>query len=328
MMNSADCAISVVIPTLGRVDILKKCLLALTRQGLKGISYEAIVIDDGPGDEAGRMIAGITESGGCDIRCLKGERKGVGAARNIGIQAANSDIILIIGNDIIAGEGFLAEHLRFHEKFPGAWYAVLGQTRLSENSKISPFMESWGDLPYRELGDDLDAPWWFFWTGNISLKRGFLMEQGMFDEDFRSIGFEDVEIGFRLSRYGLKIKYNREAVAYHDHPYTIEDACRQQISHGYSFGLLAEKLTAQGFIKEVAYLAERFGINGIYNTWRGFIKSAVKSSILHRNVVMEPIRRWLVNEEVPGTLARFMYPKLFSYYTNLGYLKFLREKKA
>ena len=55
----------------------------------------------------------------------------------------------------------------------------------------------------------------FFATGNTSVKRSFLAQADPFDEDFKEYGWEDLEMGERLKRLGLRVRTNKRAVGYH-----------------------------------------------------------------------------------------------------------------
>ena len=64
-------------------------------------------------------------------------------------------------------------------------------------------------------------------SGNISLKRDFLLRNGLFDEGFRTYGFEDLELGHRLGRRGLRVFYNPAAVGYHFKKMSVADVWRR-----------------------------------------------------------------------------------------------------
>jgi hypothetical protein len=59
------------------------------------------------------------------------------------------------------------------------------------------------------------------YTSNVSWKRALTanLEQ-IFSEAFRYAAYEDVELGYRLSRRGLTLRYLADAVGYHLHPMT------------------------------------------------------------------------------------------------------------
>src|SRR5205085_11017556 len=63
-----------------------------------------------------------------------------------------------------------------------------------------------------------------FWGGRTSCKREFLVTHGVFNQDF-TFGYEDDELGYRLSRHGLRVIFNRQAVQYMNRGYTFDEFC-------------------------------------------------------------------------------------------------------
>ena len=53
------------------------------------------------------------------------------------------------------------------------------------------------------------------------------MENGLFDEDFKGYGFEDIELGHRLAKVGYRVFYNPEAVGYHYKRMSVADTLRR-----------------------------------------------------------------------------------------------------
>ena len=81
---------------------------------------------------------------------------------------------------------------------------------------------------YYSLSRGMQVDGAHFYTNNISLKTEFLRKNGMFDEDFRTYGYEDLELGYRLMRRGLRLLYNPDAVGYHCKYMSFADACRRE----------------------------------------------------------------------------------------------------
>ena len=75
-------------------------------------------------------------------------------------------------------------------------------------TEIGCFLFSYPSLRH---GDVLDYA--YFWGGRSSCKRSLLLEFGVFNPVFR-FGCEDIELGYRLSREGLRVVYNKNAVSY------------------------------------------------------------------------------------------------------------------
>lgn len=111
-------AISVVVPTCGRMDLLDRCLDALTRQTLPSGSYEVIVVDDEPNHNTLHLVAGWrarTLDRGPRLVYLANSaehgRHGPAAARNLGWRAAQAPIVAFTDDDGVPSPSWLAQGL-------------------------------------------------------------------------------------------------------------------------------------------------------------------------------------------------------------------------
>jgi len=74
-------------------------------------------------------------------------------------------------------------------------------------------------LRYDDDFADLPAPWVMYWTCNVSARTSQLREVGIFDENFRSWGGEDIDLAYRLHCADARFVLNRAASAvHHPHP--------------------------------------------------------------------------------------------------------------
>ena len=71
------------------------------------------------------------------------------------------------------------------------------------------------DDPYSASFKITDMSRAFFATGNASVAKEHLLEAGLFDEAFNQYGWEDLELGHRLRKLGLRKVKVPEAVGYH-----------------------------------------------------------------------------------------------------------------
>ena len=216
--------VSVVVPTYNRKDALHKCLRALERQTILPQEFEVLVVDDGSSDGTRAMVE--AQHVPYKLSYHHQTNQGPGAARNEGIQLATGELVLIIGDDILADERLLEEHLVSHATRPSPGAAVLGHIDWPpemERSAVMDFVcgESSLQFAYSFIPKLNTLDFRFFYTSNISAKRQFLLDAAAdgirFDPHFRHAAFEDSEYALRLQKRGLEIHYAAKALAFHDH---------------------------------------------------------------------------------------------------------------
>jgi hypothetical protein len=91
---------------------------------------------------------------------------------------------------------------------------------------------------YHHIKNPDDVPFGYFYTSNISLKTSFLKQGQLFSEAFRFAACEDVELGYRLKKLGMRLIYRPEAVGYHLHPVDLESFSERQFKVGQMMALL------------------------------------------------------------------------------------------
>jgi GT2 family glycosyltransferase len=223
--------LSIVIPTYNRKDMLRRTLKAYRSQSASEEIVEILVVDDGSSDGTDSVVAQSNEGSPIPIRCLRQDNRGIGPARNHGIREARGEIVLFADDDIIPAANLVSEHLAWHRKYPEASVAVLGHVSWSPEVHPTPFMK-WAGLAgplfdYHRLSPGMPVDVAHFYFNNTSLKTEFLRENGTFDEDFRSYGYEDIELGYRLTKKGLRLLYNPDALGYHYKYMSFADLCRR-----------------------------------------------------------------------------------------------------
>ncbi|MEJ2697030.1 MAG: glycosyltransferase family 2 protein [Candidatus Sulfobium sp.] len=228
--------LSVIISTYNRAELLKEALEALVKQTLSRDEFEVIVIDDGSADNTSEVAASFSDT--LPLKYFHQNNAGLASARNHGIYTAQGKILLFLDDDDIATPGLLEEHVKTHRKYPKDNYAVLHHTAWSPEVSVTPVMHFMTDIgcflfAYRYIkhGDILDYR--NFWGGRTSCKRSFLIDHGVFNPAFR-FGNEDTELGYRLSKQGLRIVYNANAVAYMTRPVDFDGFCRRLMKQGRS----------------------------------------------------------------------------------------------
>ncbi|WP_171843571.1 glycosyltransferase family 2 protein [Nostoc sp. NIES-3756] len=207
--------ISVVIPTYNRRPILEKCLRALEVQTLSASTvirdYEIVLVDDGSTDGTLNWLAAHKQEFP-HVRWFEQDHAGPAAARNLGVEQAQGDIIIFIDSDLVVLENFLQAHsdalVQGQEKLESDRFFTYGAV-INTCNFDNPTAE-----PYKIT--DFSAA--FFATGNVAIPKHWLEKAGLFDTGFQLYGWEDLELGVRLKNLGLQLIKCPTAVGYHWHP--------------------------------------------------------------------------------------------------------------
>jgi glycosyltransferase involved in cell wall biosynthesis len=262
--------LSVVICTYNRAPLLAQVLESLCEQTLSTERFEVIIINDGSADDTGAVADSYAKK--LPLRYFYQRNAGLASAKNHGLFASRGDLVFFMDDDDIASETLLEEHVKTHLKFPAQHYAVLGYTALDPEISQNPLMYFVTEVgcflfsyPSLKHGDILDYS--YFWGGRSSCKRSFLLEHGVFNPVFR-FGAEDLELGYRLSKHGLRVIYNKNAVSIMVRKISFDAFCHRlerQGSSNYVMSRLHPEPEIQRWA-EIANLDKNWAtINGHYD---------------------------------------------------------------
>jgi glycosyltransferase involved in cell wall biosynthesis len=255
--ESISPVMSVIIPTYNRAALLRSSLASLVAQTLGPEQYEVIVVDDGSTDDTSEVCREFQSR--LRFQYLHIANSGISAAKNLGIFASSAPVLLFFDDDDIATPNLLREHLRSHRQYPGENVAILGYTCWAPGMMVTPVMEYITDVgqllfAYKSLRHNQRLDYTYFWGGRTSCKRSFLVAHGVFNQDFPSI-IEDVELGYRLSKFNLSIVFNRNAVSHMVRPVTYDAFCRRCERVGAALYLLA-RLHPDPAVQKYCQIAE------------------------------------------------------------------------
>ena len=131
--------ISVVIPLHNKQAHILATIQSVLAQSLQ--PSEIIVVDDGSTDQSAELIQTqlATNPDYQRVRLIQQANGGVAKARNVGIEAANSDFVALLDADDSWEAHFLAEIDDLIERFPQAGAFATGyQKMLSDNLYVDP----------------------------------------------------------------------------------------------------------------------------------------------------------------------------------------------
>jgi glycosyltransferase involved in cell wall biosynthesis len=233
--------LSVVMPTHNRSKLLARVLDAYDRQS-GTFPFELVAADDASSDATPELLREYRPRRFTLKAIVLARNGGPGRARNEALAQARAPLVLIVGDDIMPSEDFLAQHLAAHGRHPEAQAAILGRTTWPLDLPVNSLMRHIDGIgaqqfSYAHMRDDQELDFRHFYTSNVSLKRSLLDRvQPWFDPAFIHPAYEDAELGYRLSRQaGLRIHYAAAAHATHYHHYGVETFAVRQ----YRCGLMA-----------------------------------------------------------------------------------------
>lgn len=179
--------VSLVIPVFNRAFMLERVIKSIMAQSYENV--EIIFVDDGSSDGSFEIMSRYPE-----IKTYRQENKGPAAARNSGINLAAGEILHFLDSDVIAPKDLVAKHVGYHLKNPKC--IVQGQVVRILN------LDDAFCLPMSFTNYSRS----FFATGNVSVRKKYVDLAGGFDEVTFRKGWEDLDLGIRLRKMGLKVK--------------------------------------------------------------------------------------------------------------------------
>jgi GT2 family glycosyltransferase len=196
-------AVSVVVPTYRRPDLLERCLAALDAQTLDAGAYEIVVVDDAHLASTRRQVEAFAARARPAVRYLavSGRRHGPAAARNVGWRAATGRVVAFTDDDAVADPGWLAAGMA---AFVDGAAGVAGRV-------VVPLPAVPTDYERDAAGLETAR----FVTANCFYRRDALAAAGGFDERFEAAWREDSDLWFRLEDAGARLERCEAALVVH-----------------------------------------------------------------------------------------------------------------
>jgi glycosyltransferase involved in cell wall biosynthesis len=198
-------AVSVVVPTCGRLDLLDRCLDALTRQTLPSARYEVIIVDDEPNHNSLHLVAGwrarTLDRGPRLVYVSNAGPHGPAAARNRGWRIAQAQVIAFTDDDTVPSPAWLANGLA---GFADGVDAICGRIEMPLPATPTDYQR---DARLLETAE--------FVTANCFCRKEILERLEGFDERFTSPWREDSDLHFRLLDMNARIAHAPEALVVH-----------------------------------------------------------------------------------------------------------------
>lgn len=209
---------TVIIPNYNGITYIENCLKSLLEKNWDR-RFKIIVVDNHSTDGSLEVIREKFPE--VHLICNT-ENTGFCKAVNLGIEASDTEFVILLNNDTVVEEHFVSALEDMMEKYPkafsvgakmvdmkhpdilddaGDFYCVLGWAFARGKGKSSE--------KYAKETEIFSA------CGGAVLYRKSVLEQiGLFDEEHFAY-LEDLDIGYRAKLYGYKNYYTPDAVVYH-----------------------------------------------------------------------------------------------------------------
>jgi glycosyltransferase involved in cell wall biosynthesis len=231
--------VSVVIPTFNRADLLARTIDRIEQQTLSHDLYEVLVIDNDSSDQTQTVLAQKSQAYP-NLKSFSQSKRGAAATRNVGIRAAQGDIILFIDDDIQAEPNLVEAHWKYHQDHPRS--SIIGALVTPWNDSKDAFLRYLRDRgilnPYSIACGPMDFS--YYHTGNVSTARSVLLDVDGFNEQFAIYGMEDIELGYRLEKQGSRMVHGPDAKGVHQYFPTYGQFVQRCEQAGYSLGKMIE----------------------------------------------------------------------------------------
>lgn len=140
-------SVTVVIPLYNKGPYIERAIRSVLCQTFQ--DFEVIVVDDGSSDRGPEVVESLSDP---RLRMIRQQNTGVSAARNRGIDEAESDLVAFLDADDAWYPEFLETILRLRQKFPQAGaYATAYQIRYPNGNVVLPKFKAIPPPPWEGL---------------------------------------------------------------------------------------------------------------------------------------------------------------------------------
>jgi GT2 family glycosyltransferase len=218
-----DRSISIIIPTFNGASRIGNCLDALLKQ-TPGRDVDILVVNDGSTDNTAEVVRGYP-----GVRLINQRNAGPAAARNRGALEARGTLLLFTDDDCVPMPDWLDAMLKPFDdpEVVGA----KGIYRTRQKRLAARFVQIEYEDRYRLMAhlDCID----FIDTYSAAFRRDRFLEMAGYDTSFPVACAEDIELSYRMSARGWKMKFAPAAIVCHTHPDTLTQYLKKKYKFAY-----------------------------------------------------------------------------------------------
>ena len=227
---------SIIIPTFNGAARIGNCLDSLVKQAA-GRNVEILVVDDGSTDNTPNVVRGYST-----VRLITQANAGPASARNRGAMEARGKILLFTDDDCVPMPDWL-EAMLGPFKDPEV-VGAKGVYRTHQRSLAARFVQIEYEDKYRLMAGlpSID----FIDTYSAAFRRDRFLEMTGYDTSFPVACAEDIELSYRMSARGWKMKFVPAAIVYHTHPDTLSRYLKKKYKFAFWRMLAVRKNPSKG----------------------------------------------------------------------------------
>lgn len=220
--------VSVVVPVYNGGEAFRRCLDALDESWHLGrqdanFGCEVIVVDDGSTDGATELAA----AQGWRVLHTPRPRSGPAAARNLGAEAAAGDVLFFVDADVEVRPDTVALVAQAFADDPQL-DALFGS--YDDQPAAPNFLSQYKNLFHHYVHQHSSEQAASFWSGCGAMRREVFRRHGGFDTTlYDRPCIEDIELGYRVTRAGGRIRLLKSLQVKHLKRWTVRSLLRSDI---------------------------------------------------------------------------------------------------
>ena len=235
--------VSVLVPTIGRTDLLVACLESIA--ACRPRAGQIVVVDQSGGGAVAELVEGFAPAG---AEVLRSSGRGISLAVNQGLRQARYDVVLVTHDDCTVASDWIEVAHGLMTTRPEQ--IVSGRVMPDGDPEHVPSVKD-DPVPHDFTGQIKPGA---LYPANMAVSRDRLLAFGAFDERF-TLAAEDVDLCYRWLRAGRPLQYRPELVVHH-HDWRTSDGLRRAYrSYHHGQGLFYAKHLRRRDPRMLRYLA-------------------------------------------------------------------------
>jgi O-antigen biosynthesis protein len=229
-VTGAPVTASVVVPTVGRLDLLERCLRSVL--ACEPPAEDVVVVDQSGGAEAADLVHRIGDTA---LRRVPCDGRGTARAMNVGLAAARHDTVLVTHDDCTVEPDWVGRGTALAVAFPGA--ILTGRVLPPDDSTYVPSTKT-DPHPHDYTGTVTSG---VLYPANMVASRSALQAIGGFDERPGLLVAEDNDLCYRWLVDGRPFRYEPELVVWHHDWRTPAQLVRTHVAYARAQGVFYAK---------------------------------------------------------------------------------------